>query len=130
MKWLKAIGKVILIAGLIGYILVLVVLFVAMTHYTQWMPTDGVWYCKELQIQIPFENSEECFAIIDDKKVTCTWGNNRGSKVISVLCQETNMDGIALGEAVFVGEYVYLDENCLILRERSTGIEYTFEKIR
>ena len=33
--------------------------------YTEWMPTEGIWYCQELQMQISFEENES-FVVIDN----------------------------------------------------------------
>ncbi len=130
MKYVSKICKLFFTIVIAAYVIATIIIFIGMTHYTQWMPTEGVWYCDELQISLSFDENIMSFAIIDGQKVICVADNNRGSEVISVLCQENNIDQFYLGESIFTGEYVSLKDNQLVLREYHKENIYTFLRVQ
>lgn len=93
---------------------------------TSWIPSEGVWYCDALDIQLSFSVEAETYAVLDDKKVTCTWINNRGATDISVLIQESGVTNYKLGDVVFSGEYVSLTESAYTLKDQDSGIQHVF----
>ncbi len=129
MKYVSNICKLFFTLVIVAYVIATVIIFIGMTHYTQWMPTEGVWYCDELEISLSFDENIMSFAIIDGQKVMCVAGNDRGSTLVSLSCQDRNISSISLGEDVFVGEYVDLEDNQLVLREYHTENIYTFVRV-
>ncbi len=65
MKYVSKICKLVLAIVIAAYMIAIIIIFIGMTHYTQWMPTEGMWYCDELQISLSFETDTKSFAIID-----------------------------------------------------------------
>jgi len=95
--------------------------------YTEWMPTEGIWYCEELQLQISFDRSES-YIVIDGQKIACDCLNDRGSAWFCVLIQEKN-DLYPVGKEVFSARYVQLSEYEFIVSEEHTGKQYVFVKV-
>jgi len=95
--------------------------------YTEWMPTEGIWYCQELQMQISFEENES-FVVIDNQKVACACLNDRGSAWFFVLIQGKN-DRYPVGTEVFSAKHVQLSKNEFIVSEEHTGQQYVFTRV-
>lgn len=129
---MKFVLKIILVIGLVlvGYCIFICVLgIINSLNIQQWAPEEGVWYCRELQIQMSFDEEVNSYAVIDNDTVLCAAGYERGSEYITVGIQEENVPGYSLGEKIFFGKYVARTENEYIVEEVSSGIEYTFERI-
>lgn len=90
-----------------------------------WMPQDGVWYCEELQIQIPFDDLGECYAVIDGQPVKCVFENDRGSSWFSVSIWNEKNGGF-IGENILVAEVVSISDDSFLVREWRTDEEYVF----
>lgn len=130
MKYASNIGKLFFTLAIVVCVIATSFIFIGMTQDTQWMPTEGVWYCDELEISLSFDENTMSFATIDGQKVKCVVDDMPGSDVVSVLCQENNIAHISLGESIFTGEYVSLKDNQLVLREYHTENIYTFLKVQ
>ncbi len=130
MKYVSNICKLFFTLVIVAYVIATVIIFIGMTHYTQWMPTEGVWYCDELEISLSFDDNIMSSAIVDGQKIVCAVDNMRGSDVVSLSCQDRNTSSISLGEDVFVGEYVDLEDDRLVLREYGTENIYTFLRVQ
>ena len=113
---------------LLSFILELLVLMGCVATPT-WVPEVGVWYCEELQMQLSFEDDIDSYAVIGDKKVICGCGADRGSTEIIVDCQESNVPDYDLGEIIFWGSYVELNETTYTVKEHYSGTIYVFERI-
>lgn len=100
--------------------------FISSTTIMDYFPEEGQWYCEELQLMVPFDSSLECYIIKNGEKIICGCGNDRGSSWLSVCCQDEDQEYYVLGEEVFGGEFVKLEENILIIFEPQSGREYTF----
>lgn len=89
-------------------------------------PTEGIWYCDELQMQLDFEDRTETLVETDDTKVKCQWFSDRGSPYIAVACDVKNCEYCPYGECIFKAEYSSLSETELILKSIHDGKIYTF----
>ena len=96
--------------------------------YHEWMPQNGDWYCKELQLQISFSGGD-CFWINNGAMIPCDCINDRGSKAFFVITQAFDNEDLPLGTELFRGEYVTLTDNEFVVREIDSGKEYTFAKV-
>ncbi len=68
-KYVSKICKLVSAIVIAAYMIAIIIIFIGMTHYTQWMPTEGMWYCDELQISLSLDENITSFAIIDGEKV-------------------------------------------------------------
>lgn len=116
--WLKLMLSVLLFAVLI--------LCIVSCEPAVYFPEEGIWYCRELQIQISCDNLEDCWILSEGEKIQCTWGSDKGSSWMSVCCQEETSEAYQLGQEVFGGEFVSLEDNRLVIREPVSGKAFTF----
>lgn len=128
--------KVWLIAKIL-YAMICVIPFIILLAYCHalvnpvlWRPAEGVWYCEELKIQMSFDRSVPTYAEINGKEVICSWGNDRGSAVITISNQDRSCQELKLDEVIFAGEYVELDDHRFVLREYRGETLYTFIRIQ
>lgn len=94
----------------------------------QTVPAEGVWHCAELEITVNCK-TKYCSIVIDGQKIKCAFSNDRGSRGVSVVNQDTSATEYYLGKALFEGECVYYDETTMVICERFTEKNYTFYKI-
>lgn len=94
----------------------------------EFFPKEGIWYCDELDMQLDFAK-ETGFAVVDSKEMLCGFGADRGSKVLSVGCQEKDCPLHTMGESIVTLEYVSLDDTTLVLKNYYGEEEYTFQRI-
>ena len=129
MKFVKTLAKIVF-GGLISYVCLNLIIIFIFTHPTPSVvrPDEGIWYCEELKIQLSFED-DSSYTVVNGRSISCTWGNDRGSDVIMVLCQEPNIEEYRLGDTVFWGHYVHLTDDEYIVSDGTTSVEYTFERI-
>lgn len=94
------------------------------------VPQEGIWYCRELQVQMVFSKGIRTYAIIDGIKIECDTLNDRGSSYVSVLYQdlERRIPGYQLGDSVFEGECRKLKDNTLYVEDENGDI-YEFVRI-
>lgn len=95
----------------------------------EFYPEDGEWYCEELQIQLSFDGLGDCYYLIGEEKISCACGSDKGSRWLSVGCQETDSANFELGEEVFGAEFVSLDGNKLVVYDPSAETEYVFYRV-
>ena len=115
------------------YIVILIALttcliFLSSCNMPQWYPTEGLWYCDELQMQLDCKH-EETFVMIEGTKVVCAWGVDRGSKVLRVGCQDSTTKYYNVGEWILTAEQVDLTETQLVVKS-TDGVYYIFERIQ
>lgn len=94
----------------------------------EFYPQNGNWYCEELKLQLSFENPQDCFIYIENEKITCGCGSDKGSSWMSVGCQEYTSH-FELGEEVFGGEFIKWEGNELVIFEPESKKEYTFIQV-
>ena len=84
---------------------------------TEFYPKEGEWYCEELQLQLSFGGNQKCYIIKSGERIRCVCSNDLGSFWLSVLCQDPDSKYYRLGESVFGGEFVRLDQDELVIRD-------------
>lgn len=89
-------------------------------------PKEGIWYCKEHQIQISYEPPEyESYVMVENEKVRCEVTRERRDTRMYLFCIEENNAYFEYREEVFSGELIYLDDEKFILRG-DDGTKYVF----
>lgn len=126
----RAIG---IFALVVGLLIVLSAASVGIIVYNQKnpkvsYPTEGIWFCEELDMQINFDGINDNFAKIGDEYYACLFFANRGASAMSIICQDTDMEGYELGQSVFSGEYVSGDSQSFSVRSKSDSRVYTFTR--
>lgn len=110
---------------LLFFMLIILLPLFGCTEYT-FFPEDGEWYCDELQLLLSFSNPNNCYVKVNDEMIRCAAGSDKGSSWLSVGCQDTDSNYYALGEEVFGGEFIYLDDEQLILFDPENNMQYIF----
>ena len=86
----------------------------------QRIPTDGVWYCAELQAQ---------FTVFTATELLHHGGNDRGSIRVGILCsEESNPNYYYLCELICAFIFVSLSDTEYVF-EDDDGKQYTFIRI-
>lgn len=125
-------------------ILILLILVIGLygCEFEQRIPTDGVWYCEELQAQFtvyerpgyvdpdwrPYVDENESYIIIDGDRIAASWGNDRGSIRVGILCSEESNPNYYLGQLICAFNFVSLSDTEYVL-EDDDGTQYTFVRI-
>jgi len=107
-----------------------ILLGIAIYNYnnpTVFYPTEGIWFCEELGIQINFDGYNDNFIHIDNEYYFCRFRTNRGSSLMSVISQDADL-GENLGESLFTGEYVHSDDQSFSVRDTKSSSVYTFRR--
>ena len=95
----------------------------------QFYPEDGEWYCEELSLQLAFGDQGDCFYLVNNWRINCACGSDRGSRWLTVGCLDEDSEFFELGEEVFGAEFVSLEKNKLIVYDKETQTEYTFYRV-
>ena len=93
----------------------------------QIFPSEGVWHCNELDIQISFDAREDSFITINGNRIVCTAENDRGSTQVIIICQDFNCEQYTMGETIMVLTHVELTDDYWVMQDNA-GREYLFEK--
>ena len=96
--------------------------------YTEHTPTEGNWFCEDLQIHVSFSTGV-CHVTFDGQEIACCFENDRGSKYFSILVQETGVDNFPVGAIFFEAEHIKLHDNQWVVKENYTNTEYIFRKV-
>lgn len=131
------------------YLLLIFSLSSCTPNYEQRIPIDGVWYCEELQAQFTiykrpgyvdpdwrpvadeqgnYVDENESYVIIDGDRIAASWGNDRGSIRVVILCNEERNPNCYLGEVIYAFNFVSLSDTKYVL-EADDGTQYTFVRI-
>ncbi len=132
-------------------ILLLLVLAIGLSgcEWEQRIPTDGVWYCEELQAQFTiykrpgyvdpdwrpvadeqgnYVDENENYIIIDGDRIAASLLNDRGSISVLIYCSEERNPNYRLGEEICSFDFVSLSDTEYVL-EADDGTQYTFVRI-
>lgn len=131
--------------------LLLLVLAIGLSgcEWEQRIPTDGVWYCEELQAQFTvyerpgyvdpdwrpvadeqgnYVDENESYIIIDGDRIAASWANDRGSISVWIHCCEERNPNYRLGEELCSFIFVSLSDTEYVLKD-DDGTQYTFIRI-
>lgn len=119
-----SIGTILLWAGIIGFfVLVIVMLVKQQKAFEEW---EGVWYSRELNMQISFTDPKNSFLMQNGEKIRCycdRFQDKRYHGIIEVYCQEFDHPVYRHGKTLFKANIISLNENTMIVKECQ---EYTF----
>lgn len=104
----------------------LIIAFFALAGSTD-IPQEGVWYCEELQILISYDD-EMCTAVLDGEEIPCNCLHD-GDQWIYIVSQTARNEKYPLGSSVFIAEPIKLTKTEFVVKEKKTGVVYTFQKI-
>lgn len=109
--------------------LLLILILFSGDYDINWTPTEGTWYCEELQMQLIFGKSGGTLVVMDGRKTTYSWNNDIGSKWISITTESDPDSGLPFGSIVFSAEVIELTETEFTVREEDTDTIYIFKRI-
>lgn len=127
MRWFRLILIVLSLCIILFYILPF--LMIAFCEPVDYFPQDGIWYCEELQMQVSFADDDKTFAYVNGEKIYCTWGYDRGSTWLGLHCRNYYSKAFQVGDVVFDGEYVSLNDKALVLYDQEINRDYTFLRL-
>lgn len=94
------------------------------------VPTDGKWYCEEIQCVISFSHIDPISSIvIDGDIVKCEVGNERFTPEVILYCRENNHRSFEFSENIFSGTILEVNDNHFVLQEVQTKAKYIFYRI-
>jgi hypothetical protein len=130
-------------------LLLILVIGLSGCKFEQRIPTDGVWYCEELQAQFTvyerpgyvdpdwrpvadeqgnYVDENESYVIIDGDRIAAMWENDRGSIRVRIHCSEERNPKYNLGKVIYAFDFVSLSDTKYVL-EDDDGTQYTFIRI-
>ena len=104
-------------------------IFLSSCSISQWYPTEGAWYCDELQIQLGFDSSCENFFVKDGEKINSAWDGELGSKYIGIACRQKDCQYCRRGTCILTIEWIDLTETQLVVKS-TDGVYYIFERVQ
>lgn len=105
------------------------------------LPSDGLWYCDELQAQFArpwssgyiFSDSRYDeninYVIVNGDRIAICLENDYGSVYIYFLCQDHNTSQYEMGELIYILKFVSLSDTEYVLEDEETGKRYTFVRV-
>ena len=105
-------------------------------------PSDGIWYCAELQAQFTmtkgdtfvspddeyFVDESENYIIVNGDRIAAILGSDPGATYVWIVCQEWDHPDFDCGEIIYSFDFVSLSDTEYIL-EDDAGKQYTFLRI-
>jgi hypothetical protein len=105
-------------------------------------PTDGVWYCEELQAQFTFgqgdifDSSDDIFdvdesenyIVVNNDRIASRLNSDLGAKYVMIVCMESNHPDFYFREAIYSLEFVSLSGTEYVVKDKE-GKEYIFLRI-
>lgn len=103
------------------------------------LPSDGLWYCDELQAQFArpwssgyiFSDSRYDeninYVIVNGDRIAIGIEND-GTQVL-FLCQDQNTSQYLVGDAIYILQFVSLSDTEYVLEDKETGKRYTFVRV-
>lgn len=93
------------------------------------VPSEGKWLCEELNMLLSFESDDPWSSfMLNGQKIKCLVRNEIGTSDIFLVCQDADSSDYKLGESIFSGACVSLDESEFVLKEYTTGEYFVFKK--
>lgn len=129
------------VVAVFGTIALIIGFFIFVDRTNKWNgPTEGLWYCEELQLQLSFTEHYEsviehndllCYVYSDGKYIMCSSGMTRRDRhALRVKNQDIwSEENDQLGEDIFVAKNVSFNDESYIVKDEN-GKEYTFLRIK
>ena len=90
---------------------------------------EGIWYCKELKMQISLTDPSNTFMMIDGERIQCRcemYYVKHTQGILEVYSNEWEHPGYKHGKTVFAAEVQTYSEMSMVVQHRKTKKEYTF----
>lgn len=119
-------------------VILLMVLLMTGCQLVDMIPTEGIWYCEELQIQVCFyKNEEDCgsdpcansYIIEDGEKNLCYWHNSRGNDLLIIARQKDGDMGFKARNAVLYGNCIRYDEHEMVIEDSKKNETFIFIRV-
>lgn len=119
-------GVVAVLVGTLGFFCLIIWGLTSKTRDNEAM--EGVWYCKELQMQISFTDPRDAFLMQNGVKIQCRSDTYvaKYHDILELYCQEWELPGLAHGKTLFTAEIRQYKDLSMVVYDRKAGREYTF----
>ena len=92
-------------------------------------PDEGTWYCEELQIQISFDDPDNCYYIKDDEKLPCGPAiEHGGTGVMYILPRDNDSNIYDADNPILKCEYIWKTRKLFVVKDCETGQKYKFTR--
>lgn len=106
------------------------------------IPSEGIWYCAELQAQFTLAQGDgfaspndeyviddtKDYVVVNGDRIAAILESDRGATYVWIVCQEWDHPIFDCGEIIYSFDFVSLSDTKYIL-EDDTGKRYTFLRI-
>ncbi len=89
----------------------------------------GIWYCRELKIQISLTDPNNTFLMQSGEKIQCRCeieATKHNVGMIDVFCREWEHPRYKYGKTLFRADVLQYNERSLVVYDRKAHREYTF----
>ena len=107
---------------------ILPLLFFLVFKPTEFFPTEGIWYCEEIQLYLGMGTNDSSTITVSGEQIECIATYYDGSEYLYVMSQDYNTRKFQLGEPVFTGQFISLTATELVLRDVNSQQTYVFIK--
>lgn len=135
---------IVLLIILALFLLYVFLVYAGIIPPNQYYPTEGIWYCEELQIQLCFSDKphnthegapdHDCCITIEGKQIKCYPHYKQGNPNFVVVYQKSgstdkNTEEYSIDHIFYKGHVKSLSKTRLVTKDRETGETYTFYRI-
>ena len=118
------IGTIMFLAGLVGFCV-----FVIIGIYKQYnavVSMEGVWYCRELKLQISLNDYQNAFFMENGEKILCKCYLSGNGKNLDVYCREFEHPKYRNGMTILAAEVKHYGDMSMRVYDRKSLQEYAF----
>ena len=110
-------------------IILLILILCAGCVPDQYEPEEGVWFCKELQMQLSYEKGIQSFLVENGEKIICSCGSDRGVQYLFVTNYDMSHPCYSFDEELFTARIISLSETEFLVYDEQAERYYTFLRI-
>lgn len=116
----------------ISYILIIVLVLIIFSscQHQRYVPTEGQWFCEELQIQLSYDDGHSSYLLDNGEKIVCSNETDPGTRCIMVYCQEQNHEKYEFCSEIFTDDCISFDQEKMIVVDQTTGKEFIFKRVK
>ena len=118
------IGVLLTLAGVVGFFTFGII--VIYKQYKTAESMEGVWYCRELKLQVSLDDYQNAFFMENGEKILCKCYLSGNGKNLDVYCREFEHPKYRYGETIFVGDVRNYENMSMRVFGRRSRREYTF----
>lgn len=120
------IGVLLILAGVVGFFTFGII--VIYKQYKTAESMEGVWYCRELKLQVSLDDYQNAFFMENGEKILCKCYLSGNGKNLDVYCREFEHPKYRNGKTILAAEVRHYENMSMRVYDRKTWQEYTFAR--